>query len=125
MELRTQARSMLRKMKLLQEKIKYLADQREIELAKLKNSKKIVLVDEEKQKVLIAEVHTGVVSAISFDKNNVFCMVDGVDEILKAGDTIEAMDIEVVAIGNEQVTFSKKGRQWQQKLGAEADKAWK
>ncbi len=68
---------------------------------------------------------TGVVSAISYDAKGSICMVEGVDEILSAGDVINTEDIKgvkVVSISRNSVQFSRKrGKAWTQVLDEEAN----
>jgi len=126
-KLRRQARSMLRKMEVLQEKVRYLENQRQNELAKLKRSPKPPVAVEYKTVTQQPEAQLGVVSAICHSKDGAMCMVDGVDEMLKAGDTIQTEEIKgikVVNISADKVKFSRKGKTWQQALGKEADSAW-
>ena len=65
----------------------------------------------------------GVVSVICHDEKAAVCMVDGVDGILRAGDTVGK--ITVLKIGREQVEFAKGNQKWVQVIGQPANPAWK
>lgn len=65
----------------------------------------------------------GVVESIGyFPRSGYFCMVEGVDRVLEAGDTVGA--VRVLSIDPEKVEFGKDGDTWAQQLGAPAQPHW-
>lgn len=62
----------------------------------------------------------GVVSAIGYTEKEAYCMVEGVDRILGAGEIIDNVvikNVKVVGIDRDKVEFEKDGRRWTQKVG--------
>jgi hypothetical protein len=69
----------------------------------------------------------GLVSAISYDGDNSLCMVEGVDEILMAGDVIstdQVKGIKVIGISRNAVEFQKNNQTWTQTLGQTPKAVW-
>jgi hypothetical protein len=66
----------------------------------------------------------GVVESIGyFPRTGYFCMVEGVDRVLEAGDTIGR--VRVLRIDREKVEFGRDGDTWAQQLGAPAQPHWR
>lgn len=69
------------------------------------------------------ENRPGVVESIGRSpRSGYFCMIEGVDQVLEAGDTIG--EIRILGIDSEKVTFAKDGVTWTQFLGAPAPTHW-
>lgn len=78
------------------------------------------------KRVIGAEVKKpklGVVSAIGYGDTGAFCMVAGVDGILRAGDTVDN-NVKITRIGRDEVEFVKNSRSWTQRVGEQPDSAW-
>lgn len=85
--------------------------------------------EESKEKVLLAidptkggarESQEGTVNIIGQDREGPFCVVEGVDVLLRPDDVIStsAMNgVRVLAISSEAVRFGKTSTTWEQKLG--------
>jgi hypothetical protein len=87
-------------------------------------SERILSTPIEKAEVQPGPVEVGVVSAISYSAKGSICMVEGVDDVLSAGDVIDTEEIDgvkVVGISRNWVEFSKDGKSWKQILGEEAN----
>jgi len=69
-----------------------------------------------------AATQVGVVSAISFDGKLSFCMIEGVDKILRKGDVVK--NIKITGIESTKVEFEKNGRRWEQIIGKPANSLW-
>ncbi len=66
----------------------------------------------------------GVVESIGRSpRSGYFCMIEGVDQVLEAGDTIG--EIRILSIDPEKVTFASDGATWTQFLGAPASSHWR
>jgi len=74
-----------------------------------------------------AAPQVGVVSAISFDGELSFCMIEGVERILKEGDVINnemVKNVKIAGIERTKVEFEKNGRLWEQVIGKPANSLW-
>lgn len=70
---------------------------------------------------------SGVVQAIGHSPNGAFCMIDGVDKVLRAGDTIDndaVQGVRIVKIQQGAIMLEKDGQSWVQKVGEAANVAW-
>jgi hypothetical protein len=72
----------------------------------------------------------GTVIAVTYYNKGAFCMIEGVDEIIKAGDTInnaQTKNVKIVKIDTDKarVEFDRNGRQWAQKAGQSPNPGWK
>jgi len=124
--LRNQARALLRVAKRLQLEAQHITIERNNALDKLNRAQKEALIAVESKKSKPASAAAvGTISAISYNGDNSFCMIDGVEQMLKAGDTIENTKIEVVSINRKSVEFKLKRKTWDQKIGEEPSSAWK
>jgi hypothetical protein len=70
-----------------------------------------------------------VIAVINYNKGS-FCMIEGIDEIIKAGDTInnaQTKNVKIVKIDIDKakVEFYRNGRQWAQKAGQSPNPGWK
>ncbi len=69
------------------------------------------------------EPQLGVVESIGYGpQGGYFCTIEGVNELLRPGDT--ARGVRVVSIDPEKVEFSKEGTVWTQVLGGPAQPYW-
>jgi len=69
----------------------------------------------------------GVVQAVGHGPNGAFCMIDGVDKVLRSGDTIDSdavQGVKVIRIQQDNITLEKDGQSWVQKVGEPANVAW-
>lgn len=65
----------------------------------------------------------GVVESIAYGPQGGYvCMIEGIDEVLRPGDTVKS--IQILSIDPEKVEFSKNGTRWTQMLGAPAYPHW-
>ncbi len=64
----------------------------------------------------------GVVSAISYSSTDSFCMIKGVDGMVRVGDKIG--NVTISKIHEEKVEFNKQGQIWTQSLGGAAAREW-
>ncbi|OHB66434.1 MAG: hypothetical protein A2Y76_14160 [Planctomycetes bacterium RBG_13_60_9] len=70
------------------------------------------------------QVQLGVVESVGYSpKSGHYCMIEGVDRVLAAGDRVG--DIRIVKIDSEKVEFVKDETAWAQKLGAPASPFWR
>lgn len=70
---------------------------------------------------------SGVVQAVGHSSNGAFCMIDGVDKVLRAGDIIDndaVQGVRIVNIRQDSITLKKAGQSWVQKVGEPANVAW-
>jgi hypothetical protein len=72
-----------------------------------------------------------VIAVINYNKDS-FCMIEGIDEIIKVGDTInnaQTKNVKIVKIDidrdSARVEFDRNGRQWAQTVGQPPNPAWK
>ncbi|MDD5064504.1 MAG: hypothetical protein PHQ35_07090 [Phycisphaerae bacterium] len=70
-----------------------------------------------------------VIAVVDYDKG-AFCMIEGIDELIKAGDTINNAQIKNVKIvkidtNKSKVEFKRKSQQWAQTVGQSPDDGWK
>lgn len=119
---RYQARQLHRTAKRLQIEARHIEAERNARLARLNRAQSFEMPTIETQAAQPAPDKFGVVSAISYSPGNSFCMIDGIDKMLKAGDS--ANGIKAVSIDRESVEFQRKRKTWTQKIGAEPDSAW-
>ena len=65
----------------------------------------------------------GVVDAVACSpQSGYFCMIEGIDEVLRPGDSVRG--VRVVRIDPEKVEFTRDGVAWTQDLGAPAQPHW-
>lgn len=65
----------------------------------------------------------GVVESVGYcPQDGHFCMIEGVDRVLRPGDMVG--DVRVLNIDSEKVEFSTNGTTWTQELGAPAQPYW-
>jgi hypothetical protein len=74
----------------------------------------------------------GTVIAVTYYNKGAFCMIEGIDEIIKAGDTInnaQTKNVKIVKIDidtdSARVEFDRNGRQWAQTVGQSPNPRWK
>ena len=125
--IRQQARKLLYLANDIQSKLDALQHRRAVRLAAIEQRTQVLKEDVVRVmreiKAAPETVNVGMVSAIMYNQNLPQCMVDGVDKILKEGDSIG--DIKVVKISPDQVEFVKASQTWMQKVGKPANAAWK
>ncbi len=69
------------------------------------------------------ETKLGVVESIGYGpRGGYFCMVEGVNDLLRPGDMVRG--VRVLSIDPEKVEFSKEGTVWTQALGGPAQPYW-
>jgi len=130
--LRMEAKKILAVMDEFIPKLIRLANQREAKLADLQQWEKDVKANVTKVTLRVESQpqlpQYGVVSAISYGPKDILCMVEGVDEIIKPGDTINnaaIKNVKVGKIGRYKVEFEKDGQRWAQAVGQTAQPMWK
>lgn len=65
----------------------------------------------------------GAVEAVAYSpQSGYFCMIEGIDEVLRPGDRVRG--VRVVRIDPEKVQFTRDGFAWTQDLGAPAQPHW-
>ena len=65
----------------------------------------------------------GVVESVACtSQSGCFCMIEGIDEVLRPGDRVRG--VRVVRIDPEKVEFARDGVTWTQELGAPAQPHW-
>jgi hypothetical protein len=72
----------------------------------------------------------GTVIAVIYYNKGSFCMIEGIDEIIKLGDTInnaQTKNVKIVKIDIDRarVEFDGNGRQWAQAVGQSPNPGWK
>jgi hypothetical protein len=74
----------------------------------------------------------GTVIAVIYYNKGSFCMIEGIDEIIKVGDTInnaQTKNVKIVKIDMDidsaRVEFDGNGRQWAQTVGQSPNPGWK
>jgi hypothetical protein len=72
----------------------------------------------------------GTVNAVIYYNKGSFCMIEGIDEIIKLGDTInnaQTKNVKIVKIDIDRarVEFDGNGRQWAQAVGQSPNPGWK
>jgi exonuclease VII large subunit len=125
--IRLEARKLLHLVKEFDAELIRLQDRKSIKLTALEQRGKDMRKDIFR---IMGEIQTqpkrpevGVVNVICHDERAAVCMVDGVDGILKEGDTIGK--ITVLKIDREKVEFAKGNQRWVQAIGQPANTAWK
>jgi len=66
----------------------------------------------------------GVVSAIGYGDTGAFCMIAGVDGLLRSGDTATS-SVKINRVDRDEVEFVKNGQTWIQKVGELPNTAWR
>ncbi len=117
-KIRREARKLLDIMEVFNQKITGLYSQKETLLGKLKQWEKEQLAIEKIPEA--EEAYLGVVSAINYEPNNSFIMVNR--EILRQGSFIN--NVKVLSIQKYKIQFEKNGKKWTQLLGGPPNKAW-
>ncbi len=121
---RNKAWKLLETAKLFDADAAYLCNRREVRLAALEQRERELkegvyrVMREIRAKA--EKPQAGVVSAIGYTEKKAYCMVEGVDRILGAGEIIDNVvikDVKVVGIDRDKVEFEKDGRRWTQKVG--------
>jgi hypothetical protein len=125
--IRSEARKLLHLVNEFNTKLTNLQNRRNTKLAALEQWENDMRADVFR---IISEIKTkpktpelGVISVISCEEKDAVCMIDGVDGILKAGNTIG--NIKIVKIQKGQVEFAKSGHRWVQAVGQPANPAWR
>jgi len=129
--IRHEARKLLNFAKELDSRATYLQKQRQTKLDALEQRREHLKQDVFR---VVREIQTlpetarpGVVSAICYDPKDAFCMIDGVDRVLKQADVIDTTEIKNVRVLNmhrDRVEFERDGQTWTQTIGALPDPAW-
>ena len=129
--IRKEARKLLRLVKEFESDLMRLRNQKKVKLAALEQWEKCCREDVfrvmRQIKAQPRMPECGVVSAISYDEKEAFCMVDGVDRILKPGDMINELaikNVKVLKIYRDKVEFEKKGKRWTQKVQETPGSQW-
>ncbi len=79
-------------------------------------------------KAIPEKAEPGMINAIIYNGRNSLCMIEGVDEIVRQGDTINNAAIKNVKVSNidrYKVVFQKNGLKWTQVIGQTPKAAWK
>ena len=125
--LRAEARRLLAVMDRLSREMRYIEKVRDARLAALEEDKQTRLADvrqvisEIKAEPVAAE--TGRIAAICLNDLGAFCMIEGVDGLVRKGSTIDGR-IKVQNIAEDKVTFVAAGNSWQQKVGQAPSDRW-
>ncbi|MBN2315688.1 MAG: hypothetical protein JXM79_17300 [Sedimentisphaerales bacterium] len=125
--IRHQARTLLHLANDFQSKLEALQHRRSVRLAAVERRTQLLKEDvfriTREIKIAPETVNEGVVSAIMYSRNSPLCMVDGIDKILREGDSIG--NIVIVKIHPDHVQFAKEEQKWTQQVGKAASNFWK
>ncbi len=125
--LRAEARRLLAVMDTLSREMQYIEKVRDARLAALEEDKQTRManvrqvISEIKAEPVAAE--TGRIAAICLNDLGSFCMIEGVDGLVRKGSTIDGR-IKVQNIAEDKVTFVAAGNSWQQKVGQAPSDRW-
>lgn len=124
--IRKEARKLLHYIDEFHSKLAALEDRRKAKLAGVEQWKQDLKADVLRvMREIKAAPEKGdqrVVSAIMYSQTSPLCMVNGIDRILKEGDSIG--NIVVTKIHPDQVEFTKGSQKWTQLVGKPANTAW-
>lgn len=125
--IRSEARKLLHFVNEYESRLAALQDRRTAKLAGVEQWKQGLKADVlrvmREIKAAPEKVNKGVVSAIICNQKSQLCMVDGIDRILKEGDSIG--NIVIVKIYPDQVEFARGSQKWAQLVGKPASDAWR
>jgi hypothetical protein len=125
--IRKDARQLLHIVDEFQTKLKTLQNRKTAKLAALEQQRQSLRADVlrviQDIKAGPETVNEGTISAIMYSQNSPLCMIDGIDNILREGDSIG--NIVIVKIQPDHVQFAREGQKWTQQVGKAASDFWK
>ncbi len=128
--IRRQAQELLEVMDYFAALSEKLENQKASELADLQIWEESSIADSQMAAPPAEATPYGTVIAVTCYNKGAFCMIEGIDEIIKVGDTInnnKAKNVKIVKIdtGKAKVEFDRNGRQWAQTVGQSPNPGWK
>jgi hypothetical protein len=132
MSIRRQAQEILEVMDYFAMMSERLENQKASELAELQVWEENSIADAQRAVPPAEAIPYGTVIAVINYNKGAFCMIEGIDEITKAGDTInnaQTKNVKIVkidiGIDIAKVEFDRNGRQWAQTVGQSPNPGWK